>query len=305
MLGVILAAGSGTRLWPLSGMRPKAAIPTLDLPMLMWQATRLAQAGVDGILINAHHRASVIRALGARAAEELALPVEVVVEPMALGTAGALRNMADRLQHTFVLVNSDVVTDVPLDLLIEAHRSAQGAATLTAIPSDDHADLVVEQGWVTELIDRTTEPSPGWIYGGNAVFEPEVISMVPGGPSGLFETVMRGVLDAERGMAALTWEGYWCDTGTPDHYLKANLDALAGTVQPPTPAKGAYSETSFIGEGARVDVEAIRHSVIGHGAIVPPGTDLERCVVWDGTKVEPGSYRGAIIGDGCVVMTEP
>lgn len=272
--------------------------------MLVWQAFRLAHAGVERILINAHHRASVIQALGQRAEEELGVPVEVVVEPMALGTAGALRNMAHLIDTPFVLANSDVVTDIPIELLIEAHRSASGAATLMALPSTDRADLVVEEGWVTELIDRTTEPSPGWIYGGNAVFEPEVIAMIPEGPSGLFETVMRRVLADERGLAAVTWDGYWCDTGTPINYLRANLDALAGTVQSPTPPKGAYSETSFIGEGAWVDVEAIRHSVIGHGAVVPPGVDLERCVVWDETRVEPGSYRGAIIGDGCVVLTE-
>lgn len=311
MIGFVLAAGEGVRMRPLSLERPKPLMPTLDLPQLAWSLGSLWLAGVRSVWVNAHFSAELIFERARLAADRLGMEVKTsheVEEPM--GTAGGLRRVIDRLEETFVAVNSDVASDAPLDRLIEAHRSSGGLATLLAVPTDDRADLILEEGWVLDLIDRRERLRSGHRYGGIAVFEPEVLDYVPEGRSGLYETVFSGMLRDRRGIAAFEWEGYWRDVGSPSAHLRANLDALSGAFPDrgiPAAAGEAPSRRdtrAFVGRGAEVDGVTLRHTVVGSGARIPPGSHLELCVVWEGVAVERGDYRNAVITDTGVVHVE-
>jgi mannose-1-phosphate guanylyltransferase/phosphomannomutase len=301
MLAVVLSAGMGTRLAPLSAELPKALVPTLDTPQLAWVLAGLRRAGLERVWVNAHAGYEAIEHVAAQEAARWEMEISVSHEREApLGTAGALKPIAGELTEAFLVANADIATDLAVERLIEAHHSARAAATVLAIPVEDEADFALEQSWVFDLIDRREEIRSGHRYGGLAIFEPEVLAYVPEGESGLYETVFKGLLRDHKGFAALEWDGYWLDIATPRDHLKANLDVLAG-MRDPKLASDAVGEAcerwdvlGFVGEGALADDIDLRHSVVGRRASVAPGSRLERCVVWAGTHLPRGDYRDTI-----------
>lgn len=299
---LVLAAGEGTRMMPLSEMRPKALMPTLGLPQVSWQVSRVRHAGIENVWVNAHFHAAQIKEEIERISRVLGESIGFSLEKeFPLGTAGALRKLSGDLGRSVVVVNSDVACDVPLSKLIEAHRSSQAPATLLAIPSEDQADLVLEEGWVKDLVDRNDKWRTGHIYAGIGIFEKDILRFVPEGASGLFETVFVGAMREQVPMAALQWDGYWRDVGNPAAHLRINLDALSGEydrediprslIGPPQ----RDDALAFVGESAIVDDVELRHCVIGHDAYIEPGSRLERCVVWNSARVSAGDYRNSII----------
>jgi mannose-1-phosphate guanylyltransferase/phosphomannomutase len=302
MLAVVLAAGRGSRLAPLSAELPKALVPTLDTPQLAWILAGLRRAGLDRVWVNAHTGSEAVDRVAAQEAARREMHISVSHEREApLGTAGALRPIADELTEAFLVANADIATDLALQRLIEAHHSARAAATVLAVPVEDEADFALEQSWVFDLIDRREEIRSGHRYGGLAIFEPEVLSYIPEGESGLYETVFKGLVRDHKGFAALEWDGYWLDIATPRDHLKANLDVLAGMRDPKlaTDAAGEACERwdvmAFVGEGASVEDAELRHSIVGRRATVAPGSRLERCVVWAGANLPRGDYRDTIV----------
>ncbi len=308
MLGMVLAAGKGVRMRPLSPERPKPLIPTLGVPQISWVLTNLARAGVERVWVNAHLDLERFLTLAERGTHRLGLEIMVsheAEEP--LGTAGALRRLAHELDETFVLASADVACDLDVTDLIEAHRRAGAAATLLAVPTHETADLAVEGDRVACLMDRRDGSGSGHLYGNVGVFEPEVLDYIPEGVSGLFETVMMGLMREGGGMAAMEWRGYWLNVGTPSDHLEANLDALSGLRDRRvawTVAGEEYERwdsLAYVGAAARVRGADLRHAVVGRGARIAPGAILERCVVWEGASVRPGHYRDAVITPGLVL----
>jgi NDP-sugar pyrophosphorylase family protein len=316
VIGVVLAAGRGERMHPLSAERPKALLPTLDVPQLTWALARLKAAGVRRAWVNTRggwgghgDEMSVSREVE-RAAAVLGLEVGVSVEPAEpLGTAGALGRLRAELDETFLLVNADVASSVPLGQLVEAHRAAGPPATLVGIPTRDRADLVAEDGWVVELLDRSRRVGAGHVYAGIGVFEPAVLGYVPDGVSHLFDTVMGGLVrDAgARGLALFEWTGYWRDLADPAAHLRVNLEALSGVIPRPPglPALQGpcqrWDALAYVGPGAEVGGVDLACAVVGAGARVEPGTRLERCVVWGGAQVGRGIFADAVLTPTAVV----
>lgn len=304
MKAFVLAAGEGLRLRPLTLERPKALLPILDRPQLAWVMSALVKAGIDEIVINAHHHAHAIAKESQRLGLQLGVRVALSVEfEQPLGTAGALRFASAQLRERFVLINSDLATDVPIADIIAAHESADAAATLLAVRSESQADLIVDDSEVSALVDRREQMRPGMVYGGIGVFEPEVIELIPEGPNGLYETVFVPLVKEER-VAAFEWDGYWLDTGSPINYQRANLDALSGARRhlPPVVEEPLVSDGSrYIGAHAEVSDVSIRESVVGSRAKIAPGSRLERCIVWDNARVPRGEYRDEVITESRIV----
>jgi NDP-sugar pyrophosphorylase family protein len=195
MLGMVLAAGRGLRMAPLSRERPKPLIPTLDVPQISWVLANLARAGIGRVWVNAHLGLERFLAQAERDARRLGLDVAVSHEgEQPLGAGGALRRLTHQLDETFVLASADLACDLDVTDLIEAHRRAGAAATLLAVPTSEAADFIVEEGRVASLVDRRDISRPGHLYGNVGIFEPKTLSHIPEGVSGLFETVMMGLM---------------------------------------------------------------------------------------------------------------
>src|ERR687895_976409 len=135
MRAIVLSAGYGTRLWPLTEDRTKPAIPILGKPLVGYVAEYLAAYGFDEIVVNLHHRPeSVRKALGD--GSRFGVRLHYVEEPEILGTSGALDNARSLLEgDTFVVVNGKIATDVDLAAALETHRRTGALATLVLRPN--------------------------------------------------------------------------------------------------------------------------------------------------------------------------
>ena len=135
MRAIVLSAGYGTRLWPLTEDRTKPAIPILGKPLVGYVAEYLAGYGIDEIVVNLHHRPeSVSRALGD--GSRFGVKLHYVEEPEILGTSGALDNTREFFERdTFVVVNGKIITNIDLNAALETHRRANAMATLVLLPN--------------------------------------------------------------------------------------------------------------------------------------------------------------------------
>ena len=137
MKAMILAAGLGTRLRPLTDIRPKALMPVVNRPVIARNIDYLKIHGVNSMVVNAHHHyRQILDYLDIE--RPFDVDIEVRVEPDILGTGGGLRNCSDLLQRgTFILINSDIMTDIGLEKVLEHHKKNGSMVTLILQPDQD------------------------------------------------------------------------------------------------------------------------------------------------------------------------
>src|SRR2546425_12373897 len=130
MKAMILAAGYGERLWPLTCDRAKPALPVLGKPLVGYVAEYLAKYGVVDVIVNLHHQPESVRsALGD--GSQFGVKLQYVHEPVILGTSGALDNARRLLEgDTLVVINGKLITDLDLKAALETHRRTTALATL-------------------------------------------------------------------------------------------------------------------------------------------------------------------------------
>ena len=295
---VLLAAGRGKRLRPLTDTVAKPVLPVLDVPLAAWGLSALC-AEAAPVIVNVSHLAEgVVSALG-----ELGLEGwEGVTEgPEPYGTAGTLASLRDRIGSRVVTWNSDVLTALRPRDLVAAH-SADGAAAIVAVRSvDSQADLVVESGRVVRFVDRRREDSAGAQFLGAAVFEHDALRSLPEEkPAGLGETLLRTL--ADRGdLAAHVTDEYWIDVGTPERYVQASLDVLyerapSAPVAIPGDVIEVEGGRAYVGPGAHVDAEVLGPgAIVLRGATVEQGAWLENAVVWPHEHVPAGRFERTVV----------
>ncbi len=305
MKAVILAAGLGTRLRPLTLERPKAAVPVAGRPSAAWAARSLGAAGITDVAVNLHHLAGgVEEALGDGSAHGVRIAWSDETGRI-LGTGGGIRLAASRLgASSLIVVNGDVICDLDLAHFLAHHERSGAAVTLALVRHPDHARygtvVLGPDGLLASIAGhRARRPGPGpdqglcTVFSGISVLGPQALDRLPA-EGCLVRDTLFGMLDDGVDIAGLLHEGYWNDIGTPREYLGCNLDVLRGRAGRLAPDAGIGPRLVFhgasVGPGAVLEEDVI----LGAGARVEPGVRLERVVVWDGAHVR-GSHRGAII----------
>jgi mannose-1-phosphate guanylyltransferase len=271
---MILAAGLGTRLRPLTDELPKPLVPVGDRPAVAHVAARLAAAGVREAAINVHHLAE---AFTDDRIASLPLALHVIHEPEILGTAGGVANAAALLGDGDVVVwNADILADVDVGALVAARQEAGAAATLAVSMRGRPGEGTVgigEGGRVVRLRgERFGEEVASGDFLGVQVIAPSLRALLPK-PGCLVDDGYRPAL--RRGLAVTTFPvaGAWDDIGTVASYLAANArwlarEGLEAWVHPTARvAPGVTVAGSVIGAGAEVSgAGAVRGSVVWPGA---------------------------------------
>lgn len=234
MKALILAAGRGERLRPYSEKTPKALFPLSGRPLLDRSIRRLEQAGCHEIIINTHHLAKDIDAfLGAQTYH---IPVTTRYEPELLDTGGAIRNVADFWDdEPFMVINSDIVTDIDLGAVYHFHLSHPHPVTLVLHDDPDFNTVLMDgNGFVCGFSRNQTNLPAGERYltfTGIQVLNPEIIRIFPENrPAGSIDAYKRLLAGGERIKAygpGPTGERYWKDIGTPVRYRQAVYDVMA------------------------------------------------------------------------------
>jgi mannose-1-phosphate guanylyltransferase len=327
VVGMILCAGLGTRLRPLTERVPKPAVPVCGVPLVRWNLALLAGAGVRRAVVNTHHLADDMAAAAREAAAALGLDLAVSHEPVIAGTGGALRQARAHLEGAgaIVLVNGDVLFDVDLAEALRVHRWTSARATMVLAPMPPgarYAAVEVDAAGLVRRIAGRFGPGPAagealrpYHFTGVHVLSPGLLDDVPSFP---FEVdVNRQVhpraMERPGGVRGFLQAGYWNDLGTPARYLAANLDVLQGRV--PLARFGFDPLAGFtLGEGgaavhpsARVEDGArVAASFVGAGARVAAGCTVAGSVVWDGTSIAGGERveRAIAAGDLRVAAEE-
>ncbi|HSN15490.1 MAG TPA: NDP-sugar synthase [Anaeromyxobacteraceae bacterium] len=303
--GMVLCAGLGTRLRPLTLGVPKPAVPVCGVPLVRFSLALLRAAGVRRAVVNVHHLADAMASAAAGAARSLGMELAVSREPVIAGTGGALREARRHLASAdaILVLNGDVLLDVDLAAALDAHRRSGALATMVLLPMPAGARYAAVEvdggGAVRRIAGRFGPGGEGlapWHFSGAHVLSPGILDRVAAEP---FEVdVNRHVyppLMASGAVRGLVVDARWSDLGAPASYLGANLDVLSG----------GFPVSRFPGadpfEGTREVAPLVR---AGPGAIVDPGARLEGpALVLGGAVVEAGAEVGprAVVGPGCVV----
>lgn len=285
---MIVAAGLGTRLRPLSELRPKPAMPVRGIPLVAYQLALLAHHGVDEVVINAHHLPEQLME-AARQHCPAGVELRFSVESTLLDTGGAIRRVAGFLRESdpCLIVGGDMILDADLSGLVEQHR-LRGDAVTMLLREDPRAEQfgtigLDDEGCVRSIgrrYDFGGATRAGVYVWANAVAarafdglpDREVFGHFDHWLAPRIEGGARDVCGELATPAACRWE----PVGTPEEYLAANL----------APPSLSYLDPDALAraEGARFEPDL----VIGAGATLGAGASLTRAVVWDGERVPEG-----------------
>jgi mannose-1-phosphate guanylyltransferase len=317
MRAVVLVGGFGTRLRPLTEDVPKPLLPVGQRPIIEHVVRSLAAGGVTEVVLALGFRPDTFSAAYPDGTCD-GVPLRYAVEPEPLDTGGAISFAAREagIDDTFFVVNGDVLTDLDVRALLAFHREQGAEATIHLTPVEDPSSFGVAaldgEGRVLRFVEkppRDAAPS-NMINAGTYVFEPSMIDRVPVGGKVSIERVVFPAVAAESRLFALCTDDYWIDTGRPEFYRQANLDAVSGcrrTVLEPGRGEGAKVDGSVDGSvlGARVEVAAgadVRASVLLSGARVGRGAVVVNSVLGRDADVGAGAVLDdVVLGSGAIV----
>jgi mannose-1-phosphate guanylyltransferase len=298
---LLLAAGRGTRLRPLTGSIPKPALPLLDIPLGGFALTDLALLG-GPLFVNLSSMSELVE----RALSPFGTHITFVTEePEPFGTAGTLSSLKERFDGPVVTRNADMLCDVPMPAVIDTHLNAGASATIVTAPVDSHADLIVDGDRAVRLIDRRREDRPGELWLGVAVWERDVVERIgPQRPLDLASGLLVGLVDSGE-VAIHSHAGYSLDVGTLERYLAASVDLLYGravlSLEPPGSVIDVDEGLAYVGPDAIVDRGSLGPgAIISAGAHIPNDVRVERSVVWPNERVT----SGAQLSDGVWALGE-
>jgi NDP-sugar pyrophosphorylase family protein len=315
MRAMILAAGYGTRLWPLTLDRTKPAIPFMNKPLVGYVAEYLAQYDCREVLVNLHHQPESVRAAlgdGSR----FGVRLNYIEEPEILGTSGALDNARHLLESgTFIVVNGKIVTDIDLAKALETHRRTKALATLVLqrnpaherfsmvhtqnghvtgfggmpVPhasdndserkfADNKESVTINSKDVAEAVSNTAVEVP-LMFTGIQILEPRIFDYIPRRVFSHTTTdVYPQAIRSGEIIAAHIAEGMWYELSTIERYLEISLALLRG--------KGA---DRIIGNNSSIAEKAfVQDAVLWENVHVEAGARVRRAVLADGVKIRAG-----------------
>lgn len=344
MRAMVLCAGLGTRLRPVTSRWPKPAVPLLGAPLLRYAFATLARAGVREVGINTHHLPEVMEATAGVEARRLGLGLTVSREAgVLLGTGGGIRGLRRFLGGgDFVVVNGDVLFPLALEPVLAAHRASGAAATMVLLPMPEGERYNAVEVDPSGEVRRIAGLGPGgaglapWHFTGVHVMSPAVFDfMAAEGPEDINRDVYVRMLAAGlrvHGHALREPGLFWSDLGSPARYAEAHRRLLwrqaslevLGDDDPLRLPRGAgnfwahpsaalgdvrVSGPAWFGEGAALGagVRVGAAVSVGPGARVGAGAWLNRVAVLDSAMVPDGQLveDAIVFGDGVVVSTVP
>jgi mannose-1-phosphate guanylyltransferase len=310
MKAMILAAGLGTRLEPMTKIRPKPLFPVLNRPLLGIIIEQIQRMGATGIIVNAHHLAEQVERFvgGGKWDTE----VEVRVEPQILGTGGGIKNCADFLHDVpfFLVVNADIYHTFNLEPVLHYHTEAKNLVTLVLFDHPRFNQVGIDtEGRIVSIrgqsIQKPVVPSQTLTFTGIHIISPELLNSMPS--TGFFGIMELYTELASRGEAMRGYhmnEGYWQDIGSVEAYRTLHQDLVREQGEPVVHPeahldKGVLMEGFVcVGKGSRIGAGSrIKDSIIWDQVWIEKGSIIEGCVVADGTQVK-GVHRGEVLITG-------
>ncbi|WP_366923769.1 NDP-sugar synthase [Metallumcola ferriviriculae] len=340
---MIMAAGVGSRLEPLTHAVPKPMVPILDKPVMEYIVRLLKQHGVTDIIANLHYLPDKIKEYFFDGSD-FGVKMHYSLEEELLGTAGGVKNNEWFLDETFIVISGDALTNIDITAAYAYHKRKQALATIVLKEVDDVSQFGVvaldSQGKISQFQEK---PAPEQAISNLAntgiyIFEPEIFKYIP--PATFFDfgkDLFPKLVERELPFYGVDIGHYWSDIGTILNYIQGNFDMAAGKVQgikkdislwhPEAVIEepGDILGPVFLGRGAYIERGAIISgpAVIGEHCHIKSGTVVDKSIIWPHTKVGNQSQlfgcvvgykviigdnvtvkHGAVLGSGCTLSEE-
>ena len=299
MNALVLTAGLGTRLRPLTFVRAKAAVPVNGEPLARRVARWLAANGYRDLVFNLHHHPETIAAVLGDGSD-LSIRVRYSWEQPVLGSAGGPRHALPLLTETFLIVNGDTLTDVDLVALTAAHTRSGALVTMALIrnPAPAKYGGVLVEGDFVRGFTRAGSGKESFHFVGVQAAEARAFAGVEDGvPSESVNWLYPRLIAAHsRSIAAFVSDARFSDIGTPADCLRTSHELAA------------VEGDRGIGRNARIDpTAAIRRSTLWDDVTVGRGAQLTECIVADGVQIPDGSRfeRSAIVQTDGRLLVHP
>ena len=326
MKAILLAGGKGTRLRPLTVHTPKPIVPIFNRPFLYYQIDQLRQVPeIDEVILSLNYQPRRIEEIVGDG-EGLGVRVRYVVEPMPLGTGGAIRYAGDQLTESVVVFNGDVLTQVDVNAVLKLHRERKAKATIVLTPVENPRAYGLvetdERGNILRFLEKPGEDeiTCNTINAGIYVLEPDTFDRIPKDTAWSIErSFFPSLIERGETFVAYTDKGYWIDIGTPAKYMQVHHDIMDGRYAAP-PFAGTAPGTPWISPDAKVEegVEIVGpgfidegvvikagarimpYSVIGRQTHVEEGAVVDASIIWPNGWIGPESHvKGSILGRNC------
>jgi len=312
MRAVLMAGGSGTRLRPLTCDLPKPMVPILNRPIAEHIINLLRRHRITEIIATLHYLPDVMRDYFQNGSDFGVQITYAVEEDKPLGTAGCVKNIAEMLDQTFLVISGDSITDFDLTAAIDFHRQKRSKATLilTRVPNPVDFGVVITDadGRICRFLEKpsSSEVFSDTVNAGTYILEPEVLEYLPDGEECDFsQHLFPLLLDKGEPIYGYIAEGYWCDVGHLDAYRQAQYDGLMQRVK----LEFAYPVVRQPESGSREPGEHYRELLpeqsISSRYVFPPVLvpSFPHASLWVGqnTYIDPTATieAPALIGNNC------
>ena len=318
---MVLAAGFGKRLQPLTRILPKPMFPVLGRPLLSHTFDLLRSANISEVAVNIHHLPdSIINYFEKEKPPHLNLHFSR--EERILGTAGGIKKMQGFLEDgSFMLINSDIITDIALNQVIDFHKKNNSKLTLVVrqdiSPEQYDSIEICEDGRIVHFVGASSKNIPEKttrvMFTGIQIMEPEIFERIPAGQfCGTTEDIFPQMVQDGIPIYGYIYDGYWKDMGNRESYLQVNADALDEKVFLkglfPNELNGPFiippvlvGHNCHIAENSKIGP----HMVIGPNCKIKNGAVVENSILWEGVTIGAGSQikrsviaQNKTIGDG-------
>lgn len=277
MKAMILAAGLGTRLGLLTGERPKALMPVLNIPIIARTIDYLKTFGVRNIAVNTHHHYQQILDYLDRG-RSFGIEIETKVEDKILGTGGGIKNYQDFFDSgSFIVINSDILTNIDLAMAYDHHKKTGNIATLILHNCEPFNRIRVDNR--NRIIEITDKNNPDTLaFTGIHIMEPEILRHIPENQYSDIIDCYRLLIQSGESIGAYISEShYWYDIGTLDGYINANKEMLARIDMPFCIESSSCLPSSVMLEG---------WAVVGKNAHIGDRVKIQRSILWDNVTVK-------------------
>lgn len=311
MKAMVMAAGVGSRLMPLTLSIPKPMVPVGNIPLMENIVELLISNGFTDIIANLHYHAELISDYFGDGSE-WTTSMKYSPEDKLMGTAGGVKRCEWFLDDTFVIVSGDALTDIDLSDLVKEHKQKGALATIAMkeVAEVDQFGVVItdEYGRIQSFQEkpRKEEALSNMANTGIYVFEPEIFKYIPVNTFYDFgKQVFPDLVKIGAPFYGVQTDGYWCDVGNIDTYRQVQADILQGKVE--VKKRGRLLRSSdggsvLLGEGAELgnNVTLLGDIVIGPGTMVEGNAVIRNSVIWDNTKIKKNVILSeCIVGSHC------
>ena len=295
---MVMAAGVGSRLDPLTQKIPKPLVPVLNKPVMDILLQKLKDYGVEKVIANTHYLAEQIQNRYSKNS-----PVDIhfdyIHEETLSGTAGGVKKCEfffDDVED-FIVVSADGLHDADLDKIVKSHKESGCIATM-AISAVDHAEVChfgvvvpTKEHYVSEFQEKPSieEAKSNYINTGIYVFNKRIFDFIPKGEKYDFaKNVFPRLLEAGEKINTYRIYSYWSDIGTIEQYIQSNIDALSKKVLIKDPnIIRKYNSVYVIGENTKLpeDTSLLNNVVIGKNCTIGKNVKMENVILWDNVTV--------------------